>query len=125
MIFYIDEAGDTGALPSPPEHNSQPVLVIGGIFVDSANLFSLTREYMKLKETFFTNEQRMAQYLDWVLTEIKGERLRRSVIYGIAREYHHAIGFLEQVVAPATIRVVVRRVAIGCVPIKMFYRCSC
>lgn len=53
MIFYIDEAGDTGALPSPPERDSQPVLVVGGIFVDSAHLFALTREYMELKREYF------------------------------------------------------------------------
>ena len=43
-ICFIDEAGDLGALTDPPQPNDQPVLVIGGLFVDVADLASFTAD---------------------------------------------------------------------------------
>jgi len=34
-ICFNDEAGDLGKLGDPPRPNDQPVLVIGGLFVDA------------------------------------------------------------------------------------------
>ena len=44
---FVDEAGDLGALGNPPLPNDQPVLAIGGLFVDVANLASLTDKFLK------------------------------------------------------------------------------
>ena len=38
QICFIDEAGGLGVLGNPPLPNDQPVLVIGGLFVDVATL---------------------------------------------------------------------------------------
>ena len=45
-VCFIDEAGDLGALSNPPLPDEQPVLVIGGLFVDAASLPALTGHFL-------------------------------------------------------------------------------
>ena len=53
-ICCIDEAGELGQLGNPPRRNDQPVLVVGGPFVDAGSLAALTGEFLELKFKFFT-----------------------------------------------------------------------
>ncbi len=82
-VCYIDESGDLGILPASPlpGGNDQPVLVIGGLFVDT-NVPYPTHNY-----------------LDQIIPEVKGVELRRNATRGSARQRHHAIGFLDAVLA--------------------------
>jgi hypothetical protein len=96
-VCFIDEAGDLGALRSPPSPNDQPVLVVGGLIVDVASLPDLTSEFLRLKHRYFPNlPYPSTQSLDRILPEIKGPDLRSNATRGNARQQHHAIGFLDR-----------------------------
>ena len=87
-----------GALSDPAAPNDQPVLVVAGLFVDSANLTSLTHEFLDLKHRFFPNlNYPSTRRLDRVLPEIKGAELRKHATHGnaSARQRRHAVGFLD------------------------------
>ena len=72
-LCFIDEAGDLGALGNPPEPDDQPVLVIGGLFVDAASLPALTSHFLDLKHRYFPGlPYRSNRSLDRILPEIKG-----------------------------------------------------
>ena len=76
----MDEAGDLGALGNPPRPNDQPVLAIGGLFVDAANLPSLTDNFLTLKHHYFPGlPYPSAKHLDRILPEVKGADIR--VVY--------------------------------------------
>ena len=97
-VRFIDEAGDLGALADPPLPNDQPVLVIGGLFVDAANLQALTGDFLALKHRYFSNlPYPSARPLDRILPEIKGADVRRNALRGNVRQRHHAIGFLDRI----------------------------
>lgn len=97
-ICFIDEAGDLRKLGNPPRRNDQPVLVVGGLFVDAGNLADITHEFLQLKSTFFPGLRGFpAMPLDRILHEIKGSELRRDALRGTAREYRHTIGFLDRI----------------------------
>ena len=77
-VCFIDEAGDLGALSNPPLPEEQPVLVIGGLFVDAANLAALTGHFLDLKHRFFPGLRYPSlRPLDRILAEIKGSDIRR------------------------------------------------
>ena len=97
-VCFIDEAGDLGALSNPPLPDEQPVLVIGGLFVDAANLPALTGHFLDLKHRYFPGLRYPSlRPLDRILPEIKGSDIRRNAIRGSARQRHHAIGFLDRI----------------------------
>ena len=97
QVCFIDEAGDLGALGNPPQPNDQPVLVIGGLFVDVANLASLTDNFLTLKFQYFPGlPYPSAKHLDRILPEIKGADIRSNATRGTARQRTHAIGFLDR-----------------------------
>ena len=98
-ICFIDEAGDLGELGNPPRPNDQPVLVIGGLFVDVVgSLADLTSEFLKLKFNFFPGLPYPSdRQLDRILPEIKRSDLRRNATRGTAREYRHTIGILDHI----------------------------
>lgn len=52
-VCFIDEAGDLGLLNDPPQPNDQPVLVIGGLIVDTATLHDVTHAFLDLKSKYF------------------------------------------------------------------------
>lgn len=77
-IFYLDESGCTGTLPS---HASpiQPVFVLGGIFLDERTTKRLTGDLLALKQRFFPNLlPASSMYHDWMAVEIKGSDIRRK-----------------------------------------------
>lgn len=77
-VCYLDEAGCTGALPSP-NTPIQPVFVLGGLFIDETKIQSMTHDLLVLKQRFFPNRlPSKALYHDWMAAEIKGADLRRQ-----------------------------------------------
>ena len=76
-VCYLDEAGCTGALPSP-NTQIQPVFVLGGVFIEESKIQSMTHDLLALKRRFFPNRlPETALYHDWMAAEIKGADLRR------------------------------------------------
>ena len=96
-ICYIDESGDTGALPTAASP-IQPTLAIIGTVVDHADLRSLTTEFLNLKGKFFSGLIGSRQYLSWILTEIKGSELRHKIANGSKRERRHSFGVLDKTI---------------------------
>ena len=97
-ICFIDEAGDLGLLRSPAHPNDQPVLIIGGLFVDVGNLANLTQDYLNLKYQFFPGlPYPSSMPLDRILPEIKGAELRKNATRGDSNQRRHAIGFLDRI----------------------------
>ena len=85
-ICFVDEAGDLGAIGNPPRPNDQPVLAIGGLFVDTANLASLTDNFLNLKHLYFPGlPYPSARHLDRILPEVKGAEIRGNATRGSAR----------------------------------------
>ncbi len=96
---FIDEAGDLGAVANPPLPNDQPVLVVGGLFLDTAYLHNLTDDFLNLKSRYFPGlPYPSPRHLDRILPEIKGADVRRNATRGTARQKNHAIGFLDRII---------------------------
>jgi len=98
-LCYIDESGDLGTILTSQSHKSQPVLVIGALFLDADHLPQVTHNYLDLKARFFP-ELRPTQHrrLGIILSEIKGSEIRKNLLRGSSRERRHAIGFLDHIV---------------------------
>jgi len=97
-VCFVDEAGDLGALANPPLPNDQPVLVVGGLFADTANIQNLTNDFLNLKQRYFPGlNYPSANHLDRILPEIKGADIRRNAARGTARQQRHAVGFLDRI----------------------------
>ncbi len=97
-ICFIDEAGDLGLLRSPPSPNDQPVLIVGGLYVDVASLANLTRDFLNLKFRFFPRlSYPSSMPLDRILPEVKGAELRKNATRGDPKQRRHAIGFLDRI----------------------------
>ena len=91
-ICFIDEAGDLGKLGDPPRPNDQPVLVIGGLFVDAENLAALTAKFMEMKIKYFPRLAGSCDLrLDRILLETKGSDLRRNATRRNAKRYRRTI----------------------------------
>ena len=98
MICLVDEAGDLGAVAFPLRQNDQPVLVIGGLFLDVANLHDFTEEFLHLKSLYFPNLPYPSQMpLDRILVEVKGQDLRRNLTRGTRNQSRHAFGFVNRI----------------------------
>jgi hypothetical protein len=73
---YLDEAGDTGVLPTATSP-VQPLFCILGLTLDAARLKEFTLDFLDLKHRFFPNRFRPAgTRLGRLLVEIKGSDLR-------------------------------------------------
>jgi hypothetical protein len=100
-ICYLDESGDVGPIPVAPSPtgNDQPVLVIAGLFVDKDRLEGLTHDFLNAKYRFFPGlPYPSTNYLDRILTEIKGSDIRRNVTRGTPAQQRQALGFLDQII---------------------------
>lgn len=98
LLCYIDEAGDTGSLPAKTSP-IQPVVIICGLAVEHVKLSDLTHRFIALKKNFFPNLiPQGRRYLDWMLREIKGAEIRKSVCSTDRGESRQAIGFLDKIV---------------------------
>lgn len=95
---FIDEAGDLGLLNNPPRPNDQPILVIGGLIVDIADLHDITHAFLDLKSQYFPRPlANSTKPLDRILLEVKGAELRKHATRGTARQHHHAISLLDRI----------------------------
>lgn len=100
-ICYVDEAGDLGMLPleTQKKGNNQPVLVIGGIFVDAEKLYGITQDFIHLKQRYYPGLcSQTEKYLDRILPEIKGAEVRKAALRGMHQQRRHAIGFLDRII---------------------------
>ena len=98
-ICYIDEAGCPGRLPSAIS-NIQPLLVIGGLFIEQSMLSYVTKEFIAIKTKFFPKSLSSARhYLERNAIEIKGSELRKAIRVGNRRQRRHAIGFLNSLIS--------------------------
>lgn len=117
-LCYIDESGDLGTILASQSRQSQPVLVIGALFLDSDYLHQFTRHYLNLKARFFPEvRSKLYTHLQMILPEIKGSEIRKNILRGSSRERRHAIGFLDHIVkmlevfhVRTTARIYVKRV---------------
>jgi hypothetical protein len=95
-ICFIDESGDTGALPAA-NSQIQPALVFVGVIVDYTKLHLATDRFIQLKERFYPHTRASnTQYLSAILEEIKGSELRK-VACESNRQQRHVFGFLNGV----------------------------
>jgi len=93
---YVDESGDTGALPSATSP-VQPVLAVVGLAVGDDQLAALTTSWIDLKRRFFGASQSPPRFLDSIKLEVKGSELRRNARGGRGRRKHRAaVGFLDR-----------------------------
>lgn len=94
MYFqYVDEAGCPGPLVSG-ESDIQPVLSLVGVSFPEKHLRYLTDEFLDLKQQFFPQLSRSRHALDWVLSEVKGSDISRSLRLGSKKEKEHSLLFL-------------------------------
>ena len=95
-LFYMDESGCTGALPNFTS-NIQPLIVVAGIILEESQLHSLTIDYLNLKRRFFPGKLPVtAEFLQWVLVEVKGSEIRKYARSSNHRKRSHAYSFLEE-----------------------------
>ncbi|MFH1969207.1 MAG: DUF3800 domain-containing protein [Verrucomicrobiota bacterium] len=95
ILFYLDEAGCTGALPAP-DSPIQPVFIIAGIILHQDCIKPLTTDLLRLKERYFPHRlPSHAEFLDWILLEIKGADLRKQIRDGNRDERRHALGVMN------------------------------
>ena len=98
MYFcYVDESGDTATLHSVTAPIA-PALVIAGIIVHADRLPALTSAFLDIKRSFFPgNREIAAPFLDTILREVKGDRLRSDAASPSRRRRTHAIGYLDHI----------------------------
>lgn len=77
-ICYIDEAGCSTALPHR-NTDIQPLLAIAGLIVHRDAVATLTREFLRIKRTYFPGALSSNHPLDDVRQEIKGSDLRSAI----------------------------------------------
>lgn len=84
----------------PPDNgNHQPVLVIGGLFIDHHCLYDLTHDFIKLKYRYYPGlNYPTEKFLDRIIPKIKGADLRRNAMRGSRKIKRHALGFLDRIV---------------------------
>jgi hypothetical protein len=89
QVGYIDESGCTGVL-SHPASPIQPLLVVGAVFIDAAELPAITRGFLDIKGRFYPLLMPVGRpFLDRVLVEIKGAELRKDIRDGRRPHNHH------------------------------------
>lgn len=96
-VFYVDEAGCLGTLPTATAP-IQPVFALAGIILRRECLQDFTLDWLHLKERFFPR-LRPADFLDWIMVEIKGSELRKHVRQGPRDLRRHALGFMDKFLA--------------------------
>ena len=94
-ICYVDESGGT----EDPElrDDSTPVMVITGLILDSADLPSITTDFLQLKRTFFPAKFSQGRALDHILPEIKGTQILSMTRSPSRNKRRQANQFLEEI----------------------------
>lgn len=95
LVAYVDDAGDVQALRLGS--NIQPILAFVCVIVDQAQLPSLTRDFLALKEHYFRGRLASGpRRLSNILTEIKGAELR-TMVRESSRKRRTALLYLRDV----------------------------
>jgi|APCry1669191812_1035378.scaffolds.fasta_scaffold06073_4 hypothetical protein len=95
-VFYVDEAGCTGMLPTATAP-IQPVFALGGVILDQVHLRDFTLDWLHLKDRFFPGlKAPNADFLDWIAVEIKGADLRRRIREGKRDPRRQSLGFMDK-----------------------------
>ena len=95
-FLYVDEAGCPGAL----DRNNpmiQPVLSLVGLILPHESLKFITDEFLDLKQQFYSRSYRIRHTLDWILCEIKGSDLSKSIRSDNQTEMEHNLLFISLV----------------------------
>src|ERR1039457_5435880 len=96
MVFYVDEAGCLGTLPTATAP-IQPVFALAGIILRRECLQDFTLDWLNLKERYFPGlRPPAADFLDWIMVEIKGSDLRKRVRQSPRDPRRHALGFMDK-----------------------------
>ncbi len=96
MVFYVDEAGCLGTLPAATSP-IQPVFTLAGVVMKRERLNDFTLDWLHLKERFFPNLRAAhADFLDWIMVEIKGAELRKYIRQAPRDPRRHALGFMDK-----------------------------
>jgi hypothetical protein len=96
QVFYVDEAGCTGMLPSAVSP-IQPVFVLGGVLLHQSRPQGFTLDWLRLKGRCFPNLQiPNSDFLDWIAVEIKGADLRKRIREGPRDPRRQALGFMDK-----------------------------
>ena len=99
LMCYVDESGDTGLFDAN-ERNSQPVFLLCALIVNQSRLESITREVIRLKQSYFPSYSQRAQHWhDWLKVEVKGANIRRALREDTRKSRRHILGFLSAVVS--------------------------
>ena len=99
LMCYVDESGDTGLFDAN-ERNSQPVFLLCALIVNQSRLESITREVIRLKQSYFPSYSQGTQHWhDWLKVEVKGANIRRALREDTRRSRRHILGFLSAVVS--------------------------
>lgn len=89
LICYVDESGDTGALPNPTSP-IQPLICILGLTLGSDELRDFTLDFLDLKHRFFPGLfTTTSRRLDRLLIEVKGSDLRAPFRQSDPRQQRH------------------------------------
>ncbi len=98
MYFcYVDESGDTATLHSATAPIA-PALVIAGIIIHADTLPAVTNTFLGIKRSFFPGSRgTTTPFLDTILREVKGDRLRSDAASQSRRRRTHAMGYLDHV----------------------------
>lgn len=93
---YIDESGDGQTIGPMTQDRITPVVSIVGVIIESSELSAISREFIDLKKSFFPGLSPRNQNHHWVLREIKGSDLIRTLRPGATRnERRHTLTFLD------------------------------
>ncbi len=99
LIFYVDEAGCLGALPSSTSA-VQPVFTLAGTMLEQERLKDFTLDWLHLKDRFFPKLRNPnSDFLDWIKLEVKGTELRTHIRQGPRDRRRHALGFMDKFLA--------------------------
>lgn len=95
-ICYVDESG--GFEVSGSDISATPLMVLAGLVVDQTRISQVTREFIRIKRTYYPRLCKSAHPLGDMLVEIKGGNVRTNLRSTSRDSRRHAIGFLTQVV---------------------------
>lgn len=96
FVFYVDEAGCTGALQSRVS-SIQPVFTLSGIILRQNCIPKLTIDFLRLKKKFFPKElPATVEFLSWAMFEVKGAELRKQIRHGNRDESRHTMKFMDE-----------------------------
>lgn len=96
FLCYVDESGDAGPL-NPHNVTDTPLFLVAGLIISQAALINITHDYLALKQRFYPSLS-TKHYLDSILYDLKGAKLREYIRKGNRRNWTHSIGFIDSLI---------------------------